>query len=211
MNTLALDAAKTDDAVVRSQASAPAIPNPAPATPTPTPATPTPAPAPAPVSAAATVAAPAPPKATAPQIAQQGETGSIAEAPVTPEEAAFHRDLLRQMFTQVGMLGAATQAGTSPGVVSTVAAPAPAATNQINLNQYFGDQKLAGPPATHRLKCFSLFHPKEKARPMVGTLSLAGLSPTATIASPPPPAEQKPIPTPTTVPSAGNSPAPPTP
>jgi len=112
-----------------------------------------------------------------------GVTSNPNPAP-TAAAPALDRDLLRNMFTQAGALPAAP-APASASVIGVPAGP-PSAGNQVNLNQYFGRTKVAASatptdPATRR---FSLFHRKEKARPVVKTINLAGLNAAAVAAAP---------------------------
>jgi hypothetical protein len=91
-------------------------------------------------------------------------------------------ELLRNMFVRAGVLPGATPTQPPGSTVATGAAPS--ATNQINLNQYFGKTKVAAPAGTPAARRFSLFHHQEKARPKSQTVALSGLESAAATAGP---------------------------
>jgi hypothetical protein len=98
--------------------------------------------------------------------------GSTVSA-ISTTSAALQGDLLRHMFTQAGVLPAASVPALNP-VIGVPTAPSTAG-NQINLNQYFGRTQFAAPSNTAAEHRFSLFHHKDKERPKMRTIQLSGL------------------------------------
>lgn len=148
----------------------------------------------------ATASAPTAPPITGATVLKPGDVlTETTEAPVTASEVSLHRELLRGVLAQ-GIAGTAPPVTPAPAVATPTG---PVGANQVNLHQYFGHAKVAGPAVDHAGKKFTLFHRKEKSRPTVKTINVGGLalSPTAAdIAASP----AVPQPTPTDVKNAGS-------
>jgi hypothetical protein len=111
-------------------------------------------------------------------VAAEAEpTAAATQTAVAPAAAAFDRQLLQQVLARGGLFDGAT-----PAAATIV--PTPTAANQVNLHQYFGKTHVAGPASAAPARRFSLFHHKEKSRPVVRTIDVGGLSEEALSAAP---------------------------
>ena len=134
-----------------------------------------------------------------------GQVGVSVVAPEAPAAAApattaavASSDLMHRFVSQFGTLttpSAAVNAApvVAPAAVPLAAAP-PSSGNQVTLNQFFGRTKFPGPAAAAPgPRHFSLFHRKEKARPVSRTYSVDGLDAAAVVAAAPAAAQGAPV------------------